>query len=71
MQRDLNISLHYKPTEIAILKSQTIPPPSSYKLIGHHFIPLFELALIRLIPSYDRINAYFINLMLIAAFNGF
>ena len=46
-------------------------PPSSYKLFGHNLNPLFELALIRFVHSNVRITAYFINLMLIAAFNEF
>ncbi len=45
--------------------------PSSYKLFGYSFLILFfELALIRFIPSNVRITAYFINLVLIAAFLG-
>ncbi len=45
--------------------------PSSYKLFGYSFLILFfELALIRFIPSNVRIIAYFINLVLVAAFLG-
>jgi hypothetical protein len=45
--------------------------PSSLKLFGYSFLILFfELALIRFIPSNVRITAYFINLVLIAAFLG-
>ncbi len=45
--------------------------PSSYKLFGYSFLILFfELALIRFIPSNVRITAYFINLVLVAAFLG-
>jgi len=53
------------------LKPQSIFSPSSYKLFGYSFLILFfELALIRFIPSNVRITAYFINLVLVAAFLG-
>jgi SAM-dependent methyltransferase len=53
------------------LKPQSVFSPSSYKLFGYSFLILFfELALIRFIPSNVRITAYFINLVLIAAFLG-
>jgi SAM-dependent methyltransferase len=53
------------------LKTQNIFSPSSYKLFGYSFLILFfELALIRFIPSNVRITAYFINLVLVAAFLG-
>ena len=53
------------------MKPQSIFSPSSYKLFGYSFLILFfELALIRFIPSNVRITAYFINLVLVAAFLG-
>jgi hypothetical protein len=53
------------------LKPKSIFSPSSYKLFGYSFLILFfELALIRFIPSNVRITAYFINLVLVAAFLG-
>jgi spermidine synthase len=53
------------------LKPQSIFSSSSYKLFGYSFLILFfELALIRFIPSNVRITAYFINLVLVAAFLG-
>ena len=53
------------------MKLQSIFSPSSYKLFGYSFLILFfELALIRFIPSNVRITAYFINLVLVAAFLG-
>jgi len=53
------------------LQSQSIFSPSSYKLFGYSFLILFfELALIRFISSNVRITAYFINLVLVAAFLG-
>jgi hypothetical protein len=53
------------------LQPQSIFSPSSYKLFGYSFLILFfELALIRFIPSNVRIIAYFINLVLVAAFLG-
>ena len=53
------------------MKYQSIFSPSSYKLFGYSFLILFfELALIRFIPSNVRVTAYFINLVLIAAFLG-
>jgi hypothetical protein len=53
------------------LNPQNIFSPSSYKLFGYSFLILFfELALIRFIPSNVRITAYFINLVLVAAFLG-
>ena len=53
------------------MKPQNIFSPSSYKLFGYSFLILFfELALIRFIPSNVRITAYFINLVLVAAFLG-
>lgn len=53
------------------MKPQSIFNPSSYKLFGYSFLILFfELALIRFIPSNVRITAYFINLVLVAAFLG-
>ena len=53
------------------MQSQSIFSPSSYKLFGYSFLILFfELALIRFIPSNVRITAYFINLVLVAAFLG-
>ena len=53
------------------MKYQSIFSPTSYKLFGYSFLILFfELALIRFIPSNVRITAYFINLVLIAAFLG-
>jgi len=50
------------------LQSQSILSPSSYKLFGYSFLIFFELALIRFISSNVRITAYFINLVLVAAF---
>ncbi len=53
------------------MNPQKILSPSSYKLFGYSFLILFfELALIRFIPSNVRITAYFINLVLVAAFLG-
>ena len=53
------------------MQSQSIFSPSSYKLFGYSFLILFfELALIRFISSNVRITAYFINLVLVAAFLG-
>ena len=53
------------------MQPQSIFSPSSYKLFGYSFLILFfELALIRFIPSNVRIIAYFINLVLVAAFLG-
>jgi hypothetical protein len=53
------------------LNAKSIFSPSSYKLFGYSFLILFfELALIRFIPSNVRITAYFINLVLVAAFLG-
>lgn len=53
------------------MNSQNIFSPSSYRLFGYSFLILFfELALIRFIPSNVRITAYFINLVLVAAFLG-
>ena len=53
------------------MKPQNIFSPSYYKLFGFSFLILFfELALIRFIPSNVRITAYFINLVLVAAFLG-
>jgi SAM-dependent methyltransferase len=44
---------------------------SGYRLFGYSFLILFlELALIRFIPSNVRMAAYFINLVLVAAFLG-
>jgi hypothetical protein len=49
-------------------KNQTLP---ALRLLGFSFLILFfELALIRFIPANVRITAYFINLVLIAAFLG-
>ncbi len=53
------------------MKPPSTLSPSSYKLFGYSFLILFfELALIRFIPSNVRITAYFINLVLVAAFLG-
>ena len=53
------------------MQPQSIFSPSSYKLFGYSFLILFfELALIRFIPSNVRIIAYFISLVLVAAFLG-
>ena len=53
------------------MNPKSIFSPSSYKLFGYSFLILFfELALIRFIPSNVRITAYFINLVLVAAFLG-
>jgi hypothetical protein len=53
------------------MKPNIIFSSSSYKLFGYSFLILFfELALIRFIPSNVRITAYFINLVLVAAFLG-
>jgi SAM-dependent methyltransferase len=53
------------------LKLQSSLSPSFCKLFGYSFLILFfELALIRFIPSNVRITAYFINLVLVAAFLG-
>ena len=71
MQRYLNISPFYKPTERTLLKPQNISSPSSYNLFGYSFLILFfEFALISFIPSNVRITTYFINLVLVAAFLG-
>ena len=53
------------------MKPNVIFSSSYYKLFGFSFLILFfELALIRFIPSNVRITAYFINLVLVAAFLG-
>ncbi|MBT3413551.1 MAG: hypothetical protein HOI59_03910 [Nitrospina sp.] len=70
MQGDLVNRLTNKKGKIP-LPPQSIFSPSSYKLFGYSFLILFfELALIRFIPSNIRITAYFINLVLVAAFLG-
>jgi hypothetical protein len=55
----------------AVDGDRSIFSSSSYKLFGYSFLILFfELALIRFIPSNVRITAYFINMVLVAAFLG-
>ncbi|MBC8283293.1 MAG: hypothetical protein H8E32_05715 [Nitrospinae bacterium] len=56
-------------TEKILKKSFLFSP--SFRLFGFSFLILFfELVLIRFIPSNVRITAYFVNLVLIAAFLG-